>query len=120
MIQITMNESNALFLIPLMTGAIIAVVGLITYLFPPKKINGLYGYRTSSSMANQESWDFAQSYSSKEMMKWGVVLFAFSIFGLLFELGETAGTVLGLSMMLIIIIIVIYRVEKALKRKFGP
>ncbi|MFT4662476.1 MAG: putative membrane protein [Patiriisocius sp.] len=41
---------------------------------PPKKINSLYGYRTSSSMLNQERWDFAQKFSGKLMVNTGVIL----------------------------------------------
>lgn len=35
------------------TGVIFILMGLIMYIFPPKKINGLYGYRTSSSMESR-------------------------------------------------------------------
>lgn len=40
-------------------------------LFRPKKINNLYGYRTSSSMKNQEAWDVAQRCSAKLSIVFG-------------------------------------------------
>lgn len=43
------------------------VVGVVFWMYPPKKINGLYGYRTTRSCKSQESWDFAQRYSAKLM-----------------------------------------------------
>jgi len=45
---------NPLFLIPSTSGLIFILAGFIMLKFPPKKINSLYGYRTSSSMKNQE------------------------------------------------------------------
>ena len=39
---------------------------------PPKKINGLYGYRTTRSRKSQEAWDFAQRYSAKLMTMFGL------------------------------------------------
>lgn len=44
------------------------VIILITKLFPPKKINSLYGYRTANSMKNQLNWNFAQKYSSNLLL----------------------------------------------------
>jgi uncharacterized membrane protein len=37
-------------------------------LFPPKKINNFYGYRTKSSMKDQESWDTANRYSANALL----------------------------------------------------
>src|SRR5690554_7927889 len=89
---------NPLFLIPVMTGLIFVIAGFVMLKFPPKEINGLYGYRTKSSMKNQERWDFAQNYSAKEMMKLGFVLVLTGIFGLLFEPQEMLGMVIGLGL----------------------
>jgi uncharacterized membrane protein len=38
----------------LVLGVVILIVGIILLLFPPKEINNIYGYRTSSSMRNKE------------------------------------------------------------------
>ncbi|WP_310991586.1 SdpI family protein [Aequorivita marina] len=43
-------------------------VSLIYFLFPPKKINYLYGYRTSRSMKNQERWKVANKMASRMMV----------------------------------------------------
>ncbi len=54
--------SKVVFLLP---GIAFLIVGLALFWFPPKKINNLYGYRTSRSRRNIESWNFAQRYSAK-------------------------------------------------------
>ena len=45
----------------------LTVVGLVFWMYPPKKINEFYGYRTTRSRKSQEAWDFAQRYSAKLM-----------------------------------------------------
>ncbi len=59
---------------PQLIGAITLFIGWIQKTWPPKKINNLYGYRTTSAMKNQETWDEANRYSAILMMKAGVVL----------------------------------------------
>jgi uncharacterized membrane protein len=50
------------------------LLGLIMTKFPPKKINNWYGYRTASSMKNQQTWDEANRYSAKMMVIMGLIL----------------------------------------------
>ena len=49
-----------------LSGGIFYLVALVLSKFPPKKINYFYGYRTKASMKSQESWNFAQNYTSKK------------------------------------------------------
>ncbi len=86
--------------------------------FPPKKINSLYGYRTSSSMKNQERWDFSQIYSAKEMIKIGFINIFIGMLGIIYYPIEKTGMILGLTILFLSIIILLFRVEVALKRKF--
>ena len=51
---------------------ILLVVGIVFWMCPPKKINGLYGYRTARSRKSQEAWDFAQRYSAKLITMFGL------------------------------------------------
>jgi uncharacterized membrane protein len=44
------------------------VLALVIRKFPPKKINPIYGYRTRRSMMNQQTWDAANTYSTKGMI----------------------------------------------------
>lgn len=86
--------------------------------FPPKKINGFYGYRTFGSMKNQERWDFAQIYSSKEMIKVGLLLTLVCLIGLIYHPNEKTGVIIGLGFLFVMIIALLIRVESAIKNKF--
>ncbi len=58
---------------PQLIGMIFTIVGLVSYYFPPKKINDLYGYRSAASKQNQQTWDVANRYSSILSIKCGIV-----------------------------------------------
>ncbi|NDK18693.1 MAG: hypothetical protein COS42_07420 [Flavobacteriales bacterium CG03_land_8_20_14_0_80_35_15] len=109
---------NPLFLIPSMSGLIFMLAGFIMLKFPPKKINSLYGYRTNSSMKNQERWDFSQKYSAIEMIKLAALLVLSSIIGLVYNPDSKLGMFLGLALMILMVVFLIIRVEKAIKDKF--
>lgn len=111
-------QNTPLFLIPALTGVIYVILGIVMKLFPPKKINNLYGYRTTSSMKNQERWDFAQKRSSLQFMRLGTLLIVISIFGIFFNPNPLIGVLVGLSCLIIISLILIISVEKSLKSKF--
>lgn len=57
----------------------IIIFGFIFIKRPPKSINYLYGYRTSMSMKNQDTWDFAHRYAGKVWTILGsIALFIFT------------------------------------------
>ncbi|WP_330680352.1 SdpI family protein [Holtiella tumoricola] len=90
---------------------------------PPKNINGVYGYRTSMSMKNQDIWNFAHQYCGKVWRTWGLMILIVSIFFTIISyfLGEAVQGIIcsGLVVVQTIILIVsIIPVEKALKRTF--
>lgn len=100
--------------LPLLTGPIFIIAGGLMLLFPPKKINYFYGYRTMSSMRSQERWDFSQKYSSILMIKIGFFMLPISLFGLL-EISESIiNSIIILSVFLPILI-----TEIALRKKFA-
>ncbi len=111
--------SNPLILIPASTGSVFILAGWLMHKFPPKHINGLYGYRTAASMLTQERWDFSQTYAAKVMMKWGAILAACSCIGWIYKLSENAAVILGLGLILAATAGMIISVEKAIKAKFG-
>ena len=109
---------NPLFLIPFITGLVFTITGIILFWFPPKKINGFYGYRTFSSMKSQERWDFAQLYAAKELIKSGIILIVFSLIGWIYNPNENTGVVIGMGILIAVIVFLIYSVESAIKNKF--
>jgi len=100
----------------LCVGILFILAGAILYVFPPKKINGLYGYRTGSSMENQQKWDFAQKYSAKIMMLTGLIFTFLSPTKGLFKTNESTDLVIGMFVMIISSILMIVVVEKALRK----
>lgn len=115
-----LDLENPLILIPLMVGGIFCICGCILYLFPPKNINFLYGYRTKTSMQNQEIWDFAQKYSGKAMAIYGLI---FALLAFPFSLLSTDSVMIevGIPITLIVVIclLLFYTVEKTIKNKFS-
>ena len=106
---------------------IILVVEIVFWMYPPKKINEFYGYRTTRSRKSQEAWDFAQRYSAKLMTVLGFVALAVasiahwlrsrlclnSEYVILYDIGITA----VLVVMVVIPSIVLTELE--LRKRFG-
>ncbi|WBU89457.1 SdpI family protein [Cellulophaga omnivescoria] len=113
-----MDFSNPLFHIPLGSGSLFIIVGLFQLKFPPKKINNLYGYRTSKAMLNQNRWNFAQKYSSIQLIKIGFLLALSSLFSILYQPKKEIAVVICIALLLTSIITLVLKVEKAIDSKF--
>ncbi|KOS07104.1 hypothetical protein AM493_14455 [Flavobacterium akiainvivens] len=103
----------------LLCGIIFMIAGVIMYLYPPKKINYLYGYRTGSSMKSQERWDFAQKFSTVLMLRAAVVMVVISLLAALIPGQEETKMIGGLVLALLCGIYLFVGTEKALKNKFS-
>ncbi len=108
---------NLLFLIPIIVGPIFILAGILLLKYPPAKINIIYGYRTSNSMKNQDTWNFAQRYSAKVLIKAGLIYSLTAIIGLIYQPEKYISVLLGLLLMLITILMVYLRVEKAISNR---
>ena len=104
--------------IPFVLGIVFLIIGIVLYFFPPKKINYIYGYRTSSSMENQEKWNFAQRYSAIKMIQGSLFLLAVSGLGLLFTLTPNQQVIIGIASLVIHIVGMFYLTENAIKKQF--
>ena len=113
-----MNTESSFFTLLILIGGIYTFVGFISYIFPPRKINYLYGYRTSSSMKSQERWDFAQAYSTKLMIVLGVITMIISCLGLFIVFSDTIDFYIGFSLFIFSIVFLFFKTERALKIKF--
>ena len=87
-------------------------------MFPPKKINWIYGYRTSSSTRNQDTWDTANNYSAKIMIIKGIVLIIIGLLSFLLPDMGRIGTLIGLGLVIASIIILAVKTEKHLDKLF--
>lgn len=107
----------------LMMPAIMIIFGNVFVKHPPKTINGIYGYRTSMSTKNQETWDFAHNYCGRLWTKIGWITLFASILSMLFTFGKgenAVGFIGGILMSLQCVVLVgsIFPVEFALKKRF--
>lgn len=57
----------------LIIAVLFIVFGFLLMKYPPKNINGMYGYRTSMSMKNQDTWEISQKHSGFSMLVIGVI-----------------------------------------------
>lgn len=100
----------------LSVGIIFMVCELIMYLFPPKRINSLYGYRTAASMESQAKWDFAQKYGAKVMMCIGFIFVIISYTKYYFNTNENTDLAVGMFVMIIGSFAMIPIVDKKLEK----
>ena len=106
----------------LMIPVLMIVFGRVFIKNPPKTINGIYGYRTSRSRKNQDTWNFAHLYCGKLWWNTGWVMLPLSIIGMVPAVNkgdDTVGRVSGVIVMAecMILFMTIFFVEKALKKK---
>ena len=112
-----------MFIVTLLIPVMMIVFGLIFLKNPPKEINWAYGYRTSMSMKNQDTWDFAHQYVGKIWFKWGIGVAVISVVVMLLVISKDTDTVGwvggGLAMVQILPLMgAIIPTEMALKRAF--
>tara|TARA_B100001971_G_C18109308_1_gene493292 strand:+ start:106 stop:453 length:348 start_codon:yes stop_codon:yes gene_type:complete len=102
-----------------LSGILFIIAGFIMLKFPPKKINMLYGYRTNSSMKNQEQWDFSQKYSAKLLMLCGLFLILVSNISLLITLNNKAKLFISLALIIGSVMFLLFKTENELKKRFS-
>ena len=52
---------------------------ILFYLFPPKKINSIYGYRTAKTMKNQTIWNFANTFFVRQFIIYSGISLAMAL-----------------------------------------
>ena len=89
------------------------------YYLPPTKINSLYGYRTPASMKTQERWDFAQRYSTLQMLKGSIALIVVSLVGWVIPAGTAAKVSVGIVLIVLMVLYLFISTERAIKKRFN-
>ncbi len=89
----------------------------------PDSINPVFGYRTTMSMKNRDTWEFAHQYCGKLWWILGITLLPITIIPFLFLLGkdnDRVGIVGGVLCLIQLIPLIgsIIPTERALKRTF--
>ena len=59
----------------------------------PKEINAVFGYRTSMSMKNKDTWEFAHLYCGKLWRVIGWIMLPLSVLAMLTVAGKEIGTI---------------------------
>ena len=102
-----------------MVSIIFIIVGILTYKFPPKTINNLYGYRTKTSMKNQQTWNFAQTYSAKKMIVIGFIMIILSINFIVIDFTDNQVAIFGLIIIGFSVVYLFLKTENAIKSAFN-
>ena len=63
----------------LSVNGLLFLMSIIFNLFPPKKINNFYGYRTPRTIQNQDIWEFANSVFNKTLLSYSAIGFLASM-----------------------------------------
>ncbi len=113
----------SMFVCNLLVPVLITVCGFMMYKRPPKEINDIYGYRTSMSKKNKETWKFAHDYCGRLWIKVGIIMLIVSIIIQIFFINSNNDTIGTMTCILciiqtIILVITIIPVERALKQNF--
>lgn len=107
----------------LMIPGIMMIAGRMMWKHCPRKINGIYGYRTKRSMMNQDTWKFAHEYCGKLWWKTGFLMLVPTIlifFPLIHSSEETIGMIglIPCVLQCVVMILSILLTELALKKRF--
>ena len=70
----------------LLIGPLMLVISLILFYFQPKKINPIYGHRTSMSMKNQNTWKEANKRSTHMMILVSALTCLLQVVGIVFNI----------------------------------
>jgi uncharacterized membrane protein len=113
----------AMFICNLLIPVIMILAGYMMYKHTPKEINVVYGYRTSRSMKNEETWKFAHDCCGRLWFKLGFILIIPTIVAMIpfVNSNETIVgivTLIVISIQVIVLIGSIFPVESALKKNF--
>lgn len=113
-----------MFLCNLLIPLMMIIFGRVMLKHPPKNINGVYGYRTSMSMKNMDTWYFAHEFCGKLWWKIGWVTLALSIV-IQIPFAKSNDNIVGLvggilcMIQCAVLIASIFPVENALKKNFN-
>lgn len=113
------NLGGFMFVVSGSVGLAFITAYFVSKVWPPKKINDLYGYRTKRSKKSQEAWEFAQNYANQQMLTIALINLLVGVLGLFLPLADALAVILSLSIMMVTLIWLFWRTERALKNKFG-
>ena len=87
----------------LLVPVVMIVFGSVCGKGAPKEINHVFGYRTTMSMKNKDTWEFAHRHCGKIWRPVGWVMLVLSVVAMIFVFGKDTGTVGNFSIIVIVI-----------------
>ncbi len=102
----------------LLIGPLMLVISLIFLYFPPKKINLIYGYRTTLSMKNQDTWKEANKRSIHMMLLVSALTCTLQLIGIVFNINQETTILYSIGFIVASLIIGVIVIEKKLKAIF--
>lgn len=113
-----------IFACDLLIPIIMLVFGIIMYKHAPKNINYIFGYRTSRSMKNDDTWKFAHEYCGRLWYRLGLIMLIPTVIVHIPFYNSNEDTIgivatVVMTIQLIVLIISIFPTEKALKKTFN-
>lgn len=111
------------FIVAILCPTIMIVAGLYFRKSAPKKINAIFGYRTTMSMKNKDTWEFAHKYIGNLWSVLGFTLIVPSAVPMFFLIDKSEELISVFSLVICFvgmaaIIASIIPTEKALKKNF--
>jgi uncharacterized membrane protein len=100
------------------TGLVFILCGWWIWQWPPKNINGGFGYRTPRSMKSQAAWDFSQVYAGRLLFYCGLALLVLALLCLPVIVTGGALVLLPSFIVLAFTALPLYLTERKLKAKF--
>ena len=112
-----------MLLMDLLIPSIMIGSGRLFITSPPKEINNSFGYKTSMSMKNKDTWEFAHKLCGKLWFIGGLILLPLSILPLIPMLGKSIDMIAYTGLIVSVVQIVLFigsivPIEAALKKKF--
>ena len=112
-----------MLIMDLLIPLIMIVFGGVFTKRPPTKINTVFGYRTSMSMKNSDTWAFAHKYCGRIWLVCGSILFVITLVCFLLFIGKSAEFIKNMGDILCVVQLIslagaIFPTETALRRNF--
>lgn len=114
-----MNFTSPFFITMASSGVCFLIFGWVFLKYPPRTINGTYGYRSRRSKSSQEAWDFSQPMAARLMLKSGFAMTLTAFAGCFISFGQIADVVVALAALILSCVVLGIRMERELARRFS-
>ncbi|MBM6841246.1 SdpI family protein [[Clostridium] spiroforme] len=106
-----------IWLTDLLIPLVMIILGIYFYQWGPQKINPFFGYRTSMSMKNEDTWHFAHRYCGKIWIIWGWIVLIVTVIVLSLQLFVSWQAYFILCQLAVLVASIV-PVELALRKQF--